>query len=200
MKIFLIKKTQFDSECQTGIVKLLESNYTFERIIEDSLRGLDKVVSTQIKARDEAKQKARKEAESIVIAKRRAQKLAEKQDADRIKEIKKSKDEAIKKEKILQIKQVAELVDGLTLGAWVEFQFEDGVDAAMVKEKYKLAVKISTSQKFIFVDRFGLKRREILRKELVESILKDQARIVTHGENTSDTLERVVGRIRLGKV
>jgi len=194
MKYLVLDEQLFQGWIESHKIKKINIEFNFQRVFNELVKGLDKIVKVQIRSREETKIKARKEAEAIVIAKRKAQYQARIEDEERIKKVEKAHDDAIRKQKINEIREVAEKVDRLLLGAWVEFLAEDNS-----KEKYKLAVKINSSQKFIFVDRYGLKRREIIRRILIENLLTHQARIITFGENISDSLERVVGRMRIGK-
>lgn len=86
--------------------------------------------------------------------------------------------------------QFSDQLDQLKLGGWIEL-----VEAEVIR--LKLAVRINASQKFIFVDRHGLNRREILKPALLAKLMSGQARLLTQGTEFEDTLSRVVGRMRV---
>jgi len=65
-------------------------------------------------------------------------------------------------------------------------------------ERMKLAMRLSTRHKMVFVDRLGLSQREFQEQELVEHIAAEQIRVLDSGVNFDDTLSDVVGRIRGG--
>jgi hypothetical protein len=66
-------------------------------------------------------------------------------------------------------------------------------------ERMKLAMRLSTRHKMVFVDRLGLNQREFQEQELVDCIAAEQIRVLDSGVNFEDTLSDVVGRIRGGQ-
>lgn len=83
--------------------------------------------------------------------------------------------------------QVATLV----IGQWIEFHDETGQ-----LQWLKLAVKLQTSGKLIFVDREGIRRADLNRDQLVERLLAGSARITEQGPHFEDSLSRVVDGLR----
>ena len=87
-------------------------------------------------------------------------------------------------------------VEGIALGGWIVLTQETRDDDPV---RLKLAVKISASRKYVFVDRLGLNRREFLQDELVNGIVGGRIRVLGSSAEFDDTLSRVVGRIRVGR-
>jgi len=87
-------------------------------------------------------------------------------------------------------------VFGLSPGQWIVIMDSTIRDAGV--ERMKLAMRLSTRHKMVFVDRLGLSQREFQEQELVEHIAAEQIRVLDSGVNFDDTLSDVVGRIRGG--
>jgi hypothetical protein len=79
----------------------------------------------------------------------------------------------------------------LVIGQWLAFHDEAGQ-----LQWLKLAVKLQTSGKLIFVDREGIRRAELSRDQLVERLLDSSAQIVEQGPHFEDSLSRVVDGLR----
>lgn len=84
-------------------------------------------------------------------------------------------------------------IGALTIGAWVEWENEN-------KEtlRCKLAVKLRSTDKLIFVDRMGMKMLECSSDEFVTRLVANKIKILDQGEAFESTLERVVGGLREG--
>ena len=63
----------------------------------------------------------------------------------------------------------------------------------------KLAVKMKSSGRYIFVNTAGIKDRELQRDELIEHLMNGSASIVNLGVQFEDTLAQVVSSLRKGR-
>lgn len=79
----------------------------------------------------------------------------------------------------------------LAIGHWIELHDEKGH-----LQRLKLAVKLQTSSRLIFVDREGVRRADLTRDQLIEALLAGSARIAEQGPQFEDTLARVVDGLR----
>lgn len=79
----------------------------------------------------------------------------------------------------------------LAVGSWVELRDEVGG-----AQRLKLAVKLPSSGKFIFVDREGVRRAELERDVFVTKLVEGSARMLDAGPQFEDSLARVVGSLR----
>ena len=82
-------------------------------------------------------------------------------------------------------------VDSLSVGMWV--QFSDGDEQSV---RCKLAAKINAIDKFIFVNRQGVKVVEKTRMGLAKELRDGSVRIITDGALFSRALESVIGNLR----
>lgn len=91
----------------------------------------------------------------------------------------------------LRQRQARQQATMLGIGHWLELHDEKGH-----LQRLKLAVKLQTSGKLIFVDREGIRRAELSRDQLVDRLLEGSARIPEQGPQFEDTLARVVDGLR----
>ena len=82
-------------------------------------------------------------------------------------------------------------VDALAVGMWVEFS--DGDEQSV---RCKLAAKINAIDKFIFVNRQGVKVVEKTRMGLAKELRDGSVRIISDGTLFSRALESVIGNLR----
>ncbi|MFT4799166.1 MAG: hypothetical protein ACJAR0_001481 [Candidatus Azotimanducaceae bacterium] len=82
-------------------------------------------------------------------------------------------------------------VDLLSVGMWVEFADDDAQNI-----RCKLAAKIKAIDKFIFVNRQGVKVVEITRMGLAKELRDGSVRIISDGALFSRALESVIGNLR----
>jgi len=82
-------------------------------------------------------------------------------------------------------------LDSLGLGAWVRLP---GASGELVHGK--LAVKMRSSGRFIFVDRIGIKVAEYLRDDLIAMLVERRADIVEQNDQFEDRLAKIVGSMR----
>lgn len=83
-------------------------------------------------------------------------------------------------------------VDHFTAGIWVEFSGED----EQTTVRCKLAAKINAIDKFIFVNRQGVKVVEKTRMGLARELKEGTVKIITDGLLFSRALETVIGNLR----
>ena len=83
------------------------------------------------------------------------------------------------------------LVSGLSMGVWLTFHDETGGQT-----RRKLAVVLPSSGKYIFVDRLGTDKYEVLRDDLIAGIAAGAIDVVRKDSRFDDALTRVVGGIR----
>lgn len=96
-------------------------------------------------------------------------------------------DKLVQEELTASAKKVVSL---LRLGSWVTIQSREGAP-----QRAKLAVRLVSSGKLIFVDRSGLRVAEYTSKELVSLVVKGSVDIIHEGDDFNRTLESVVGRL-----
>ena len=83
-------------------------------------------------------------------------------------------------------------VDQLSVGVWVEFAGDDDETAI----RCKLAAKINAIDKFIFVNRQGVKVVEKTRLGLARELKDGTVRFISDGPLFSRALESVIGNLR----
>ena len=197
----------FLADLEAETLRPLPAPTPFGEVLSETVNLLFKVCEKQQKQREEAAREARARAEALRKEKEaaeRARKAEEeakqaaleqqREEAERQRqEDEKAEQERLQKERELA---AAKQVDGIALGGWIVLsaQKDDGEPARL-----KLAVKISASRKFVFVDRLGLNRREFLHDELVSGVVSGRIRVLGSAAEFDDTLSRVVGRIRVGR-
>ena len=84
-----------------------------------------------------------------------------------------------------------EQVESMTVGTWVEFVGEDELNT-----RCKLAAKINAIDKFIFVNRQGVKVVEKTSSGLAKELKDGTVRIISDGLLFSRALESVIGNLR----
>ena len=149
----------------------------------------------EVQRRREAKEKAIAEAKALADAQARAEAQAQADVLQRTREQEQSRRRVIVEEqtgsaeqRLRSTKQSATL---LPIGSWVEIHDELGS-----AQRLKLAVKLPSSGKLIFVDRDGTRRAEFDRDALAARLLEGSARVLDEGPQFEDTLARVVGSLR----
>lgn len=96
-----------------------------------------------------------------------------------------------KEDEITEDHPALQHVDGLAVGMWVEFS--DGEEQNV---RCKLAAKINAIDKFIFVNRQGVKVVEKTRMGLAKELRDGSVRIISDGALFSRALESVIGNLR----
>jgi len=98
------------------------------------------------------------------------------------------KDDALVQEELTT--SAKKMVSLLRLGSWVLIQNGEGDP-----QRAKLAVRLVSSGKLIFVDRSGQRVAEYTSKELVSLVVKGSVDIIHEGDDFNRTLASVVGRL-----
>lgn len=83
------------------------------------------------------------------------------------------------------------LVSGLPLGTWMDFREDDNSWTRL-----KLILVMSSSDKYVFVSRNGLDRREVQRRDLIDGIATGTISVFNSDSRYDDTLSRVVGGLQ----
>lgn len=197
----------FLADLEADTLRPLPAPTPFGEVLSETVNLLFKVCEKQQKQREEAAREARARAEALRKEKEaaeRARKAEEeakqaaleqqRAEAERQRqEDEKAEHERLQKERELA---AAKQVDSIGLGGWIVLAAQKDDEEPT---RLKLAVKISASRKFVFVDRLGLNRREFLHDELVSGVVSGRIRILGSAAEFDDTLSRVVGRIRVGR-
>lgn len=192
-KTGIVSLSEAEEAVRVGAWKTVPDYVGLESLFEDTVKGLNKVADAQLIQRQRALEKAKEEARALRMAKEKAeQEASEKAERLRHEAEQKAQEESQKERLELEALYVSQL-QGVSLGAWVEYE-RNGE-----KEKGKLAVRTSSTKKWIFVDRLGLNRFEILEHELLEQLILGKARIMNAGAEFDESLERTVSRIRMSK-
>ncbi len=154
-----------------------------QRAVEEELR------------RRAAREKAIAEAAELAAAQARAAAQEKLETEQRAREQEQLRRRAVQEEqpgdndkRLRSAKQNATLI---AIGSWVELHDEVGD-----MQRLKLAVKLPSSGKLIFVDREGIRRAEFERDAFAEKLLEGSARVLNAGPQFEDTLARVVGSLR----
>ncbi|MEQ6884956.1 DUF1631 family protein [Salicola sp. Rm-C-2C1-2] len=189
---------------EAGELMQLPDAYPFAAVLKDTLSSLQRVLESQRKQREQARDKARQEAEALRRAQEEALEEERRRDREREEREVREREEAAQaardEDEAERVSEAAELwakvlaeVDRLEAGSWI--QLGSGDEAV----RLKLALRIRASGKMVFVDRYGLNRREILREELAGRVRSGEAWLLSEGAEFADTLSRVVGRLRVGR-
>jgi len=90
-----------------------------------------------------------------------------------------------------EVQKAKAIIDSLTIGSWINY-----VDESNVKKRCKLAVKLRSTDKLIFVDREGVKVLVCRSDYLIAKYVADEVIILDSGPMFESALEKVVGGLR----
>ncbi|MDF1630053.1 MAG: DUF1631 family protein [Alcanivoracaceae bacterium] len=144
--------------------------------------------------RDQARRKAIKEARQLAAdqQRREAEEAALRQSEAQLEQARRDSVAAEHgASEALRRQRARLLVSGLTMGVWLSFHDDDGVQT-----RRKLAVVLPSSGKYIFVDRIGTEKYEITRDALIGGIAGGAIEVVRKDSRFDDALNRVVDGIR----
>lgn len=135
MKTGYLKYAALMTGLQTGAIRRVSEYVSLESIIDETVRGLSKVVSAQMQQRQQAIDKAKREAEEIRLAKERAEaevaerKRLAKEEAARL-QAQAASEKAAAEAQQQRIKELelTEAISDLKMGAWVEFTRRDELE------------------------------------------------------------------------
>jgi hypothetical protein len=99
--------------------------------------------------------------------------------------------EANKAENAAKLQACSAAVEQLHVGAWLRLP-----NAGQAAQECKLAVRIASADKMIFVNRTGIKIGEYNSAELAQLLAAGQGEILDQGVEFEDTLAQVVNRLR----
>jgi len=189
--------TELNLALSTQILKPLDADSSFKEVVQKTSAGLLKVALTQKKARVIAAQKAQKEAEYLLVEKERAEKIAKIKAEEIAEQAKQVLKKRIDKQRAEQEHEALIQITKCKLGAWISVNQEDELDTK--PQRFKLVVKFAASNKFIFVDKLGVKKIEYTEAALVEGLMNKDIEILSDGVEFEESLERVVSRLRESK-
>jgi uncharacterized membrane protein YqiK len=147
------------------------------------------------KAEAEAKERARQKAlaEAQALAKAKAEQKARLEHAAKLAEQRRREQVAAQAaaDHQARLESAQQQTSALNTGALINFYDEQGS-----AQLCKLAVKIQSSQKYIFVDRNGIKSRELYYDQLVDQFMQSSAELVKAEAGFEDALAKVVNSLR----
>ena len=139
--------------------------------------------------REATRQKALQEAAALARANEEAE--HQRREEARQQRLEKAQEAAARAENQERVAQIAELVDKLQIGAWLKLPAADGT-----LEDCKLAVRIASADKMIFVSRAGVKIGEYSAEQLTMLLVAGDGEIGDTGVEFEDTLAQVVSKLR----
>lgn len=142
-------------------------------------------------AQKAAAQKARDEAEKLAKQQEEARLLAEQEHELAEQEQKLAAKRNDEETRIIAIRKAKLFVDSIGIGTWLSLP---NLKGEIIKAK--LAVKLNSTGKFIFVDGVGVKVVEYLREDMVDLVLSERVDILQQGGQFEDRLERVIQGLR----
>ena len=193
MKLEIDTHQNLNSRINSRKFKKLPDPVAFSKVLQTTVSGLSKVASTQQQAREKAAAKAKQEAERLRFEQEQAAEQARikaEEIARRTRELASKKEEA---KRLESERNAVEQLTALNLGAWVS------VEQQGEKKRFKLAVKFAAKKRYVFVDKYGVKKIEFDEAGLVKEMLAGQLQILNDGADFDDSLERVIGRMRMSK-
>ncbi len=193
MKAAQLSYSEFQQKIQSGQIKKLAKTPLFSSVFDQAVKGLSKIAENQKAARLKAAEKAKAEAEKLLEDRQKAELLSQERAQEIAERTKQMLAKRADKARVEKESAVLALLKSFNLGAWVAIH--DNGEA----QRFKLVVKLAATGKYVFVDRLGIKKREFLEQDLVNSIVNKQIEILSDGAEFEDSLERVVSRLRLSK-
>ncbi|TNF36405.1 MAG: DUF1631 family protein [Gammaproteobacteria bacterium] len=135
------------------------------------------------KARREAEETARREEAARLKAEEEARKAEERRHAENL----------AKERAELEAREAAykEAINGMPLGTWVQFFQENGDTLDC-----NLALKMRSTNKFVFVNRAGIKVAEKKGDELLALMKDGKFAIVDHGSVADSAIQRLIGSLK----
>lgn len=181
----LNEKAVFSSTFSTYYQGLMDEFEKHQRLLAERKAEVERLDQ----ARQKARTKALEEAEALTAAHIKAEK--ERISAERLARLADGKSQAEKSENSDQVIELTSAVRNLATGAYVAIPGADGQ-----QEECKLAVRIASPDKMIFVNHSGTKIGEYNTEQLVALLVIDQASISNEGVKYEDTLAQVVSKLR----
>jgi hypothetical protein len=200
--------SEFCAQRERGQIKPLQDSMAFSVVLTQILAVLAAAAAQQKRERAAAAAAANARAEALRRERQQREEQHEQQLAARKAEVERLRLQA-ENQRLANAREQEEMawqqrlrvaekqVFGLKPGHWIVI-LDPAITEAGV-ERMKLAMRLSTRHKMVFVDRLGLNQREFQEQELVDYIAAEQIRVLDSGVNFEDTLSDVVGRIRGGQ-
>lgn len=214
-----IKTAKYDfsttaAALQAGTLKRLDMSPVFDKALDFAYRQLAELVPRlesrvrqSLQARDAAQERKRKAAEAQRTLELEEEKLREeerlleqrrREEEELLEEAHRQEEEtqrretqkraeAARKEWEQALQQVLAEVDRLQPGAYLELITEQNERIGC-----KLGLKLKSTRKLIFVDRFGDKLAEFRREDLAQQIVQGNAGILDFGVAFDDTLQNLI--------
>jgi hypothetical protein len=146
----------------------------------------------ELQRRQAAKEKALAEARALAAEEARVARETEEKARDQeLQRRREQTDEEYRGDASQRLRQARQIAAGLAIGSWVEFYDEFGA-----AQRVRLAVKLSSSGKLIFVDREGARRADCERDVFAARLRDGSVRVLDQGPQFEDTLARVVDSLR----
>ncbi|WP_242634438.1 DUF1631 family protein [Marinobacter salicampi] len=216
VKLGLMPWPEVDLAFREDRLRLLPEQNQFGSVLLDTVQALARVLLSQRRQREKAAAEAKARADALRIAKEAADLKLQQEAAARAQEqerqqaqaeARRLEDEEATRQRLARARlaEAETLVANIKLGGWIAVENTqalpqsnaDGTDKG--PQRLKLAVRMNSSGKLIFVDRLGLNRTEYLADQLAQAVAKGEVRVLNQAAEFDDTLSRVVGRIRVGK-
>ena len=206
MKALEKRFDEFAYFMSTGAVKPLDSAAVFSTTLDRVVQAVIRDYARQRRATEEAiaraaaaeaereaaMARARSEAESPALAEARAE--AARQEEIRQHQLEKARLVAERTENSALVADVQVQIARLAIGAWLTLPGDDGKSV-----EGKLAVRLASADKMIFVNRSGLKVGEYTTSQLVQLTVAGDCSIDDAGVEFEDTLARVVSGLRIDR-
>lgn len=152
----------------------------------------------EARERQEAEAKRRAEARAKALAEAKAQAEAEANAKAAEEQAAREQEQTRREQRLDQLgdesqreRAARQLASAIDIGAWVEFFDEFGTS-----RRLKLAVKLPSSGKLIFVDRDGGNKLEVGRTDFIAQLLTGSAQLLEQAAAFDDTLAKVVNGLR----
>jgi hypothetical protein len=199
--------SEFCTQQECGQIRPLQDSVAFSQVLTQILGVLTTAAEQQKRERAVAAAAAHARAEALRRERQQREEQYEQQLAARKAEVERLRLQA-ENQRLANAREQDEIawqqrlkaaekqVFGLKPGHWIVI-----LDSAIAQgkvDRMKLAMRLSTRQKLVFVDRLGLNQREFQEQELADYIAAEKIRVLDSGVNFEDTLSEVVGRIRGG--
>ncbi len=183
----------------SGVIKPINHSSvfssTFSRIYEGFIEEHQKKLAAAEQAdqeeaeREAAREKAIEEAKALARAREEAEQ--KRKEAEKENRLTKAREEAAKSENQEKVAEITEIVAKLNVGAWLKLPAADGQ-----LEECKLAVRVASADKLIFVSRTGIKIGDYNSEQLITLLVAGEGEIDDAGVEFEDTLAQVVSKLR----
>lgn len=179
------QETAFSSAFNSYFEGVVEEHKRHQKLIAERRAYVDQLDEERKKARE----KALREAKQLAAAREEADR--DRQEAEKAALLAAAKSVAEQTENVEQVENYKLLVKRLSTGAFLKLPTDENELA-----ECKLAVRIASANRMIFVDRNGTKVGDYTEEQLVQLLVAGQAEISDTGVEFEDTLAQVVTKLR----